>query len=268
MLNIFAATATVSPWGVVATAGLVSVTLFASWRLELGLIPSISISSIRSVIQLLVAGVLLVPALKPDANLAWSWVWCGAMAVFATGVVRRRTTNLGPRRPSILLSLLAVSTPVAAGLVIVFGFGVLPLKPSTLVPVAGIVLGNTLPATSAAAARFVELILEERGQIEAMLALGFRPRASIRPQVKKAVQLALTPPIERMRMIGLVLLPGTMTGMLLAGVEPFQAVMTQMVVSFLILSGVTLTVTTIVLGCAFSALSGGRISSTADTGPH
>ena len=80
--------------------------------------------------------------------------------------------------------------------------------------------------------RFVELVREERGQIEAMLALGFRARAAIRPQITKTVKAALVPPIERMRMIGLVLLPGTMTGMLLAGVDPLKAVMTQMVVSF------------------------------------
>ena len=265
MLRICSATATVSPWGVVAAAGLVSLTLFASWRFDLGLIPSISISSIRSVIQLLMAGALLVPALKPDAHLAWGWLWCSAMILFATQLVRRRTADLGTNRPSILLSALAVSVPVAAALVVVFCFGVLPLEPSTLVPMAGIVLGNTLPATSAGAARFAELVREERGQIEAMLALGFRQRAAIRRQVATAVKIALTPPIERMRMVGLVLLPGTMTGMLLAGVAPLQAVMTQMVVSFLILGGVTLTVTTVVLGCALSALSGGQLSSSPTT---
>ena len=267
MLRTLAAPATVSPWGVVAAAGLVSITLIASWRLDLGLIPSISISSIRSVTQLLIAGILLVPALRSDAPLGWSWLWCGVMVVFATGLVRRRTASLGTNRPSVILSVLAVSVPVAAGLAVVFCFGVLPLQPSTLVPMAGIILGNTLPATSVGATRFVELVRDERGQIEAMLALGFGAHVSIRPQVTKAVRTALTPPIERMRMIGLVLLPGTMTGMLLAGVEPLQAVMTQMVVSFLILGGVTLTVTTVVLGCSFSAVGQGRISWSAPSNP-
>ena len=81
MLRTLAAPATVSPWGVVAAAGLVSITLIASWRLDLGLIPSISISSIRSVTQLLIAGILLVPALRSDAPLGWSWLWCGVMVV-------------------------------------------------------------------------------------------------------------------------------------------------------------------------------------------
>lgn len=181
------------------------------------------------------------------------------MLIFAVGLVRRRTTDLGEGRPSYLLSALAVSVPVASGLAVVFCFGVLPLQPSTLVPMAGIVLGNTLPATSAGAMRFGELVREERGQIEAMLALGFRARAAIRPQITKAVKAALVPPIERMRMIGLVLLPGTMTGMLLAGVDPLKAVMTQMVVSFLILGGVTLTVTTVVFGCSLSAIDRGKL---------
>jgi putative ABC transport system permease protein len=125
---------------------------------------------------------------------------------------------------------------------------------------AGIILGNTLPATAAGAIRFVELVTEERGQIEAMLALGFKAKDAVRPQVVKAIKTALTPEIERMRMIGLVLLPGTMTGMLLAGADPIDAVMTQMVVTFLVLGGITVTVVTVVLGCSFSAVGDSQIS--------
>ena len=125
---------------------------------------------------------------------------------------------------------------------------------------AGIILGNTLPATAAGAIRFVELVTEEQGQIEAMLALGFKTKEAIRPQVARAVKTALTPEIERMRMIGLVLLPGTMTGMLLAGADPINAVMTQMVVTFLVLGAITVTVATVVLGCSLSAVGDGRLS--------
>ena len=252
--------ATVSPWGVAATAALVALTLVVSWRLDLGLHRVIFLSSTRSVAQLLATGLLLVPALRPDAHLAWAWVWSGTMLVFATGVVRRRTTPLGANRPSIALSAIAVTFPVAAGLAVVFCFGVLPLKPWTLVPMAGIILGNTLPATAAGAIRFVELVTEEQGQIEAMLALGFKTKEAIRPQVARAVKTALTPEIERMRMIGLVLLPGTMTGMLLAGADPINAVMTQMVVTFLVLGAITVTVATVVLGCSLSAVGDGRLS--------
>jgi len=52
------------------------------------------------------------------------------MLIFATGLVRRRTTELGEGRPSYLLSALAVSVPVTSGLAVVFCFGVLPLQPS------------------------------------------------------------------------------------------------------------------------------------------
>ena len=67
-----------------------------------------------------------------------------------------------------------------------------------------------------------------------------------------------------MRMIGLVLLPGTMTGMLLAGADPIDAVMTQMVVTFLILGGITLTVATVVIGCSYSVVSDSHLP----MGPH
>ena len=259
MLDNLVTAASVSPWGVLAAAAMIVIALAVSWKLDLGLARSIFLGSTRSVLQLLAAGVLLVPALRSGAHLIWSWLWCFAMLVFATGLVRRRTAELGEARPSYFLSALAVTVPMSSGLAVVFGFSVLPLQPSTLVPMAGIVLGNTLPATATGAIRFVELVRDERGQIEAMLALGFKSRASIRPQITKAVKIALVTPIERMRMIGLVLLPGTMTGMLLAGVDPLVAVMTQMIVSFLILGGVTLTVTTVVLGCSLSAIDHGKL---------
>ena len=251
---------TVSPWGVAVTAALVALTLAVSWRLNLGLHKVVFLSSTRSVVQLLATGLLLVPALRQDAHLGWAWLWSGMMVIFATGVVRRRTKPLANNRPSIVLSAVAVTCPLAAGLTVVFCFGVLPLKPWTLVPMAGIILGNTLPATATGAIRFVELVTEERGQIEAMLALGFKPKDAVRPQVAKAIKTALTPEIERMRMIGLVLLPGTMTGMLLAGADPIDAVMTQMVVTFLVLGGITVTVVTVVLGCSFSAVGDGKMS--------
>lgn len=257
-------TVTVSPWGVAVTAALVALTLVVSWRLNLGLHKVVFLSSTRSVLQLLATGLLLVPALRADAHLGWAWLWSGTMLIFATGVVRRRTKPLGRNRPSFVLSAVSVTCPLAAGLTVIFCFGVLPLKSWTLVPMAGIILGNTLPATAAGAIRFVELVAEESGQIEAMLALGFKPKDAVRPQVAKAVKTALTPEIERMRMIGLVLLPGTMTGMLLAGADPLAAVMTQMVVTFLVLGGITVTVATVVLGCSFSVVSDGRIS----TRPH
>ena len=256
--------ATVSPWGVAATALLVALTLVVSWRLKLSLHRVIFLSSTRSVAQLLATGLLLVPALRPEAHLAWAWIWSGAMVVFATGVVRRRTKPSGGNRPSVILAAVAVACPLAVGLVVVFCFGVLPLRPWTLVPMAGIILGNTLPATAAGAIRFAELVRDERGQIEAMLALGFGARAAVRPQVARAIRTALTPEIERMRMIGLVLLPGTMTGMLLAGADPIDAVMTQMVVTFLVLGGITLTVATVVIGCSYSVVSANRLP----MGPH
>ena len=124
MLSDLLTTATVSPWGVLAAAAMTLIALAVSWRLGLGLVRSISLSSIRSVLQLLLAGVLLVPALRAGAHLIWSWLWCFAMLIFAVGLVRRRTTDLGEGRPSYLLSALAVSVPVASGLAVVFCFGV------------------------------------------------------------------------------------------------------------------------------------------------
>ncbi len=88
-----------------------------------------------------------------------------------------------------------------------------------------------------------------------MLALGFS-----RPQVSKMVgaivaRSALIPQIERTKVVGLIALPGAMTGLLLAGVDPLQAVLIQLVVMYLVLGSVTTSVLLVTLASAGSLLT-------------
>ncbi|MGY9071976.1 MAG: ABC transporter permease [Acidimicrobiales bacterium] len=245
----------INGWGVAASLILVAVTIAVSvWR-KLGLERSVAIATVRAVVQLLAVGVVLVPVLADDAPMFWAWIWVGLMIAIAVVVVRRRTGKLQHLRPGIVVALVAIAAPLAVSLAVVFGFGVLELAPFAIVPVSGILLGNTLPATVAGAVRLQDQITSERGQIEAMLALGFPPSEAIREQTRTSIRAALLPQIERTNVVGLIALPGAMTGMILAGVDPLEAVLTQIVVMFLILGGVALTVTTVTLALASKAFS-------------
>ncbi|WP_423920023.1 ABC transporter permease [Candidatus Poriferisodalis sp.] len=235
---------------VAASLTLVAAVVVLSAWLRLGITRGVVVAAARAAVQLSVVGGVLIVVLRPEAALVWSWLWVAAMVVLATGVVRRRTRRLKPFQPSTILIVTAVLVPLSVCLAVTFGLGVFDLTPTALVPVAGILLGNSLPTTIAAAARIEELLSDERGQIDAMLALGFDGSSAIRPQVRKAIRSALVPQVERTSVVGLVALPGAMTGMILAGADPLDAVAAQMIVMFLILGGVAFTVAVVVLGTA------------------
>lgn len=235
---------------VAASLTLVAAVIVLSAWLRLGIARGVAVAATRAAVQLAAVGGVLIVVLRPEATLVWSWLWVAAMVVLATSVVRRRTQRLEPFQPSIGLIAAAVVVPLSVCLAVTFGLGVFDLTPTALVPIAGILLGNSLPTTVAAAARIEESLADERGQIDAMLALGFHSSAAIRPQVRKAIRSALVPQVERTSVVGLVALPGAMTGMILAGADPLDAVAAQMIVMFLILGGVGFTVTVVVLGTA------------------
>ena len=246
---------------VAASLTLVAAVVVLSAWLRLGITRSVVVAAARAAAQLSAVGGVLIVVLRPEAAIVWSWLWVAAMVMLATGVVRRRTQRLKPFQPSISLIVTAVLVPLSVCLAVTFGLGVLDLTPTALVPIAGILLGNSLPTTIAAAARIEELLSDERGQIDAMLALGFDGSAAIRPQVRKAIRSALVPQVERTSVVGLVALPGAMTGMILAGANALDAVAAQMIVMFLILGGVAFTVAVVVLGTARSVMTpDGRVA--------
>ena len=112
---------------------------------------------------------------------------------------------------------------VAAGTVtlgVIFGLWIFPLEARDLVPVAGMMVGNSMNATVVVARRVVEELRDKRDEVEARLALGQSSRRASLPYVRSAIRTALTPQVETTKGVGLVFLPGAMTGLILAGVDP------------------------------------------------
>jgi putative ABC transport system permease protein len=145
-----------------------------------------------------------------------------------------------------VLGVGALAAATATGLLVVFALGIFPVEPRTIVPVTGMLLGNAIAATVLAARRTLVELCEHREQIEVRLSLGQPGASAVRPHLRDALRTAVTPQIEQTKIVGIVALPGTMTGLLLAGVDPMDAVLIQAAVMFLILGSVA--VTTVVVG--------------------
>ncbi|MFG2820303.1 ABC transporter permease [Kitasatospora sp. NPDC048365] len=126
------------------------------------------------------------------------------------------------------------AAPIAAGvlpvLVLLLATGLLPAKGLSLIPVAGILIGGALTATSLSGRRALDELRTRRGEVEAALALGFEARDARLEMSRTAAATSLVPALDQTRTVGLVTLPGAFVGMLLGGATPVQAGAVQLFV--------------------------------------
>lgn len=229
----------------VASFALVAVAIALSLRQRLGLEREMAWAAARAVTQLLLVGVALTVVIDPERPLILSWAWVLAMVAFAGDVARRRAREVPRLFP---LAVLGFAASALVSLGVLFGLGVFPLEGRTLVPLSGMLIGNSMTATVVVSRRIVEELRDKRAEVEARLALGQPAPEAARPYLRSALRTALTPQIETTKATGIVFLPGAMTGLILAGVAPLDAVLVQVVVMYLILGSVSVTTSVVALG--------------------
>ncbi len=236
-----------SYWQVAAAALLVLVNGAISVFLELGIERRLLIAATRTVVQLLLVGLVLQWVFSVSR---WYLV-VGLMLVMAlvAGVAGVRRT--ARRYPGIwanaIVSVWASSWLITAAAL----FGIVDVepwyRPQYAIPLLGMILGNTLNGISLGLDRLGEELTGRRAEVEGLLALGARRWEAARRPVRRAVRTGMIPIVNSMMVVGIVSLPGMMTGQLLAGVSPVQAVKYQVVIMFLIASGTALGTVSVVL---------------------
>ena len=216
----------------------------SAWRGQ-GQERSIAWAAARALVQLLLVGLALELVIDPGRPLVLSFAWLALMVAFAADVARRRAPEVPGLFP---LAALAFAASGVVTLGVLFGLGVFPLDGRTLVPVGGLMIGNAMTATVLAARRVVDSLRDRREEVEARLALGQPSGQAARPYLRGALRTALTPQIETTKAVGIVFLPGAMTGLILAGVDPLDAVLVQAVVMYLVLASTAVTTTVVAMG--------------------
>ena len=231
--------------GLAASGVLVAVAVAVSlWR-RLGLERDLLWAAMRALVQLLIVGWALQLVVDPDDPLVFAALWIVVMVSFASWTTHRRA----PEVPKVFrLSLLSFSASAVVVLGVLFGFGIYELEGRTLVPLAGMVVGNSLSATVLVSRQLITASSEQRGVIEGRLALGLTATEAFRPHLRDSLRTALVPQIESTKAVGIVALPGAMVGLILAGVDPADAVKVQVSVMYLVLGSVATTTAVMSLG--------------------
>lgn len=213
----------VGPAFAVVLVALIVVAALAALVGRLGLKRSVVTASARAVLQLGVVSLLIAAVLR-----SW-WATAGFIALMllvAAATSARRVSTLQLGWP-VLLPIAAGALPVGAGIV---AAGTMPLAEVAVLPVAGILIGGAMTATSLSGRRALDELRDRHGEYEAALALGFLPRDAALEVCRPTAGQALTPALDQTRTVGLVTLPGAFVGVLLGGGSPVEAGATQLLV--------------------------------------
>lgn len=221
---------------VAASLALIALAAAVSFWQRAGLEKDIGVAVVRSFLQLTAVG-YVIQAIFDSDSLWLVTALLAAMVAFGAFTARGRAKAVPGAIGPILLALSAAAA-VTLGLVLVLG--VFDPEPRYLVPVGGMVIGNSMTAVAVTLNRLADEMHDGRRQIEAMLALGATAHQAARGIVSRSLRSGMIPLVDSTKTTGVVFFPGTMVGMLVAGAEPVDAVRLQLVLLWVLLGAVAL----------------------------
>jgi putative ABC transport system permease protein len=228
-----------TPWDLTMAAALVGLLAGLSWLLRLGVGRRLLIAAARSTVQLLLLGMIL-KTLFAQTSLPL----IGLMALVMLGVAgyevmarqQRRFCGLwgyGLGTVSMFLSSFTITFMALTVVIQVRPW----YQPQYLIPLLGMLLGNTMSGIAIALDNLTRTAWEQRHRIEAQLILGHAWQQAISTIRRDALRSGLIPIINAMTTAGIVSLPGMMTGQILAGSPPMEAARYQLMILLLIAAG-------------------------------
>jgi len=228
--------------------GLVLISIGVSGWHRTGLARGFAVGAVRTVLQLTLVGYVLVFIFSIDR---WYWVVVALLVMLA--VATKAAVDRQDTRRAGLFSITGAALLLGSGLTLIY-VSVMVVhvdpwyNPRYLIPLFGMILGNAMNAAALAADRLAGEIETRHAEIEAYLALGATPERAAREPVRRALRASLIPTVTSLMVVGIVSLPGMMTGQILAGANPLVAIRYQIVVMFMLASAVALAAVIVVVG--------------------
>lgn len=219
---------------------LVLITGLISGALKLGLLKPLIWGTIRTFVQLALIGYVLTYLFNIN-NLALIVLIVTLMCVVASRTAVNRTPNVGQFPVILSFISLWVSTFIVGSIVVVLIISPEPWYSARIViPIFGMILGNSMNGIALSLDRLFSEVKSSILEVEALLSFGATPWEAVRDCVKEALRAGMTPTINSLMVVGLVSLPGMMTGQILGGADPQLAVRYQIVVMLMIAAAVAI----------------------------
>ncbi|AKH88785.1 iron efflux ABC transporter permease subunit FetB [Edwardsiella tarda] len=226
----------------VMALALVAIALVISGREKLGLGKDILWSVSRAIVQLIVVGYVLKYIFHLD-NALLTLLMVLFICVNAAWNAKKRSKNLSN---AFAMSLIAIVTGTALTLTILIVSGSIVFTPMQVIPIAGMIAGNAMVAVGLCYNNLRQRFHDERQRVQEMLSLGASPKQASAAIIRASIKAAMIPTVDSAKTVGLVSLPGMMSGLIFAGIDPVKAIRYQIMVTFMLLS--TASLSTIIAG--------------------
>jgi putative ABC transport system permease protein len=218
-----------------AAAVLVVLNAILSLLLNLGVARALLVAAARTVVQLLLVGLVLRTVFALDSPLLVAAVAFAMLMAASYEIVSRQERRFAGAWG---FGVGARTAMLATVFVTVFALVTLRpdpwFAPPVVIPLVGIVLGSVMNGVSISLNAFNTGVVRERAAIEARLALGADRSTALKPLQRAALRSGMIPIVNQMSAAGIITLPGMMTGQILAGMPPFEAAKYQILVLFLL----------------------------------
>jgi putative ABC transport system permease protein len=221
------------------SAVMVLLLALLSWRLHVGIEKSLLIAALRTVVQLSLLGLVLQQVFNQTSLPLIALITLVMLSVAGYEVMARQSRrfkgwwSMGIGTSSMFISSFSITLLAVTVIVRVDPW----YTPQYLIPLLGMLLGNTMNGIAIALNSLTRMASEQKGQIEARLILGHTWQQAILPIRRESLKSGLIPIINSMTTAGIVSLPGMMTGQILAGSPPDEAARYQIMIMFLIAAG-------------------------------
>ncbi|EFR60874.1 iron export ABC transporter permease subunit FetB [Veillonella sp. oral taxon 158] len=227
---------TISATSLCLASVLVIISILISYRQELKLEKDIFISAVRATIQLFVIGFIL------------SYIFGTESPIFIIGLLGFMAINAaynsskrGKGIPYALwISWFAITVGASITLTILLLTGVLNFTAYQVIPVGGMVISGAMVAIGLCYRQMLSNFELRKQEVEIKLALGSTPKQASKAIVRDVIKTGLQPTVDSAKTLGIVALPGMMTGLILAGMPPLEAVKYQIIVTFMSLSTISI----------------------------
>lgn len=222
----------VSPLSLILSFVLVLVGVFISYKEKLGTGKEILYSVFRAVIQLVIVGYVLTYLFGFDNPI----VTIGMVIVIAFNAswnAHKRSHNIAN---SMKISLTAIFSTMAVTLAVLVFSGGVKFTPSQIVPISGMIAGSAMTTVGLCYRNLNNLFRDQRQQVLEKLSLGATPNQASRSILRDTIKSGMQPSLDSAKTIGIVTLPGMMSGLMFAGTVPTTAIMYQIMVTFMLVT--------------------------------
>jgi len=216
--------------------------VFLSFKEGLALEKEIIYAALRAFVQLMVIGYILQFIFDMESP-AYIVLMLAIMILVAGHNAAQRGKEISGIFFIVTGSILAVEVIMILLLLLL---KITDFSPQQIIPISGMIVGNAMVAAGLVLVRLQDELRDKREEIIQILALGASTRLAVKPILKRVIKNGMLPSIDAMKTIGLVQLPGMMTGAILAGANPVEAVQLQILIIFILMA--TISITTLSIG--------------------